>query len=55
MRLPAGGADDLRDGGALLAQEQLIAMLRRKEGATIAQIVAATGWRTRCAAPSPGR
>ena len=25
-------------------QEQLIAMLRRKEGATIAQIVAATGW-----------
>ena len=25
-------------------QAQLIAMLRRKEGATIAQIVAATGW-----------
>ena len=25
-------------------QEQLIAMLRRKEGATIAQIVEATGW-----------
>ncbi len=25
-------------------QEQLIAMLRRKQGATIAQIVEATGW-----------
>jgi hypothetical protein len=27
-------------------QAQLIAMLRRKEGATIAQIVAATEWRS---------
>ena len=33
-------------------QEQLIAMLRRKEGATIAQIVTAPGW---AAAHRPGR
>jgi hypothetical protein len=38
---PAPVARKNRDG---TKQAQLIAMLRRKEGATIAQIVAATGW-----------
>jgi hypothetical protein len=37
----AAPARKTRDG---TKQAQLIAMLRRKEGATIAQIVAATGW-----------
>ena len=42
-RLPTGraAARKTRDD---TKQAQLIAMLRRKEGATIAQIVAATGW-----------
>jgi Protein of unknown function (DUF3489) len=35
------GARKTRDG---TKQAQVIAMLRRKEGATIAQIIAATGW-----------
>ena len=38
---PAPAARKTRDD---TKQAQLIAMLRRKEGATIAQIVAATGW-----------
>jgi hypothetical protein len=44
---PASGADvtpapKTRDG---TKQAQLIAMLRRREGGTVAQIVEATGWR----------
>ena len=47
---PRNAAPTARDTGAPrktregTKQEQLIAMLRRKEGATIAQIVEATGW-----------
>jgi hypothetical protein len=36
-------------------QEQVLAMLRRPKGATVAQVAEATGWRrTRSAASSPG-
>jgi hypothetical protein len=47
---PRNAAPTARDTGAPrkirqgTKQEQLIAMLRRKQGATIAQIVEATGW-----------
>jgi Protein of unknown function (DUF3489) len=38
------GTSRCRRGRAAPTPSLLIAMLRRKEGATIAQIVAATGW-----------